>query len=536
MDTPATLRLRFAPSPTGYLHTGGARTALFNYLWAEQAKRRVGAAGSRPPQVGQPPAAPAGNDIAFILRVEDTDEQRSTEESTRAILDGLAWLGIAWDEGPDPDPAHFGESLGPHGPYFQSMRRDLHQQRIDELLAAGHAFYCPATDAEMTGPDGRKLLFSPYREASPEEQQAALERARADGHAGLPVRLKCPHGVKLAWDDVIRGAISFDSDELGDFIIRRSNGSVLYNFAVTCDDYDMRVSHVLRGEDHISNTPKQLLLYRALGWEPPVFGHVPLILGMDRARLSKRHGATRVEAYQDLGVLPEALVNFLALIGWAPKDNRELFSMDELVEAFNPHDIGTSSGAFNIDKLEHFNGQYLRALTPKQFAQRALPYLPERWVAEYGADYCARVLALYQDKLTMLAQAHDNCWYFFQDPQDRQGEETDEGAVGAGWYNDDTVAKFVTNNADAPRVLAELYAAFDSLPAAEWTVERLEHLVESFCAASGLGKGKAMQPWRVILTGDKISPGFYDLLAVLGKETVMRRTRPWVEKLAAARA
>jgi glutamyl-tRNA synthetase len=524
VNPPKPVRVRFAPSPTGYLHTGGARTALFNYLWAEQAKRREVAEGIDTSRFFAP--------TAFVLRIEDTDEQRSTEESTRAILDGLRWMGITWDEGPDPDPARFGQSLGEFGPYLQSQRRDEHQRRIESLLRHHHAFYCPATDAEMTGPDGRKLLFSPYRDASTEEQQSFIEKARAEGKPGLPVRLKCPHGLDVAWDDMVRGPISFRSDEIGDFIVQKSNGQILYNFAVTCDDSDMQISHVLRGEDHISNTPKQLLLYGALGWHPPQFGHVPLILGMDRARLSKRHGATRVEAYHDLGVLPAALVNFLALIGWAPKDNRELFSMEELIETFNPADIGKSSGAFNTEKLEHFNGLYLRALPPAQFAAKASEFLPHRWREEYGTDYCARVLALYQDKLTLLAQAHDNCWYFFQDPQHRQGEETDESAPASGWFNEDSVRKLLTENADAPRIICELLTAFEGLDAADWTAEKLEPLVDGFCERSGLGKGKVMQPWRVALTGDKVSPGFYDLLAVLGRETVLRRAKPWADRLA----
>jgi glutamyl-tRNA synthetase len=523
-DAPRAVRVRFAPSPTGYLHTGGARTALFNYLWAEQVKRREIAEGVDTSKFFAP--------TAFVLRIEDTDEERSTEASTRAILDGLKWLGLSWDEGPDPDPARFGANLGEFGPYFQSARRPEHVRRIESLLRHKQAFYCPATEEEMTGPDGKKLLFSPYRDLPEAEQQAALARAREAGKPGLPVRLKCPRGLELKWDDLVRGPISFQSDELGDFIVQKSNGQILYNFAVTCDDSDMQISHVLRGEDHISNTPKQLLLYRALGWHPPQFGHVPLILGMDRARLSKRHGATRVEAYHEMGVLPEALVNFLALIGWAPKDNRELFTLEELVEAFNPTDIGVSSGAFNIEKLEHFNGLYLRALPPEEYAARALPFLPHTWREQYGDAYCARVLTLYQDKLTMLGQAHDNTWYFFQDPEHRSGEETDEGAVGSGWYNEDSVAKFLTNNVDAPRIIGELYRAFEALSEADWTHDKLEALVDAFCTASGLGKGKVMQPWRVALTGDKVSPGFYDLLAVLGREAVLRRVKPWAERLA----
>lgn len=521
MDTSAPVRVRFAPSPTGYLHTGGARTALFNWLWA----RHTGG--------------------KFILRIEDTDEERSTEASTRAILDSLAWLGLDWDEGPDPAPARFGEHLGPHAPYFQSQREPLHLKAAEQLLLEGKAFYCPAMEAEMTGADGKKLLFSPYRDLSQDEQREAFLRAKAEGR-GLPLRFKCPRGVKLEWDDIVRGPVSFMSDEIGDFVIWKSSGQTLYNFAVVCDDHDMEISHVLRGEDHISNTPKQLLLYDALGWARPSFGHVPLIVGMDRARLSKRHGATRVEAYREMGVLPEALVNFLVLIGWAPSGssdaaNQELFSREELVRCFDPSQIGRSAGAFNAEKLHYFNGLYIRALGPDEYFARVRPFLPEAWLALRGEDYAKAVCLLYQEKLITLGEIAANAWYFFIAPQDApeaaaagsadEAGEGEEGAVAYGFTNPKAVAKHLAGNADAPRVLGDLYARLEALPAAQWTHAALEPLVEEVCAGTGLGKGKVMQPWRVALTGDAISPGFFDLLGVLGREEVLRRAKPWVERL-----
>ncbi len=511
------VRVRFAPSPSGYLHTGGARTALFNWLWAQQARRR------------EEEIRALGGDIdgpgsAFILRVEDTDENRSTEASMRAILDSLSWLGLHWDEGPDPDPARFGQSIGPFGDYFQSMRAPLHHQVIQELLHRGLAFYCPATPEEMTGPDGKKLLFSPYRELSLDEQMHRLEQAES----GLPVRLKAPRGVELKWDDLVRGEISFQSDEIGDIIIQKSSGNLLYNFAVTCDDHDMHVTHVLRGEDHISNTPKQLLIYDALGWKRPVFGHVPLIVGMDRARLSKRHGATRVEGYRELGILPEALFNFLLLIGWAPSGNdaelanKELFSVEEAIAAFNPRGIGKSAGAFNTEKLEHFNGLYIRSLSPEDFFRELLPFIPDDWISVRGEEYAVAVCALYQEKLTTLSEIEANAWYFFRDPSPPwEPGETD--------YNIDTVEKLLIGNPDAPKIIGELQSRFEQVR--DWNAAHLETLVDAFCAESGLGKGKVMQPWRVALTGDKVSPGFYELLALLGQETVLRRGGWWKQRL-----
>jgi glutamyl-tRNA synthetase len=484
-------RLRFAPSPTGYLHTGGARTALFNWLWARQSG-------------GQ-----------FILRIEDTDEQRSTEESTRAILDGLRWLGLDWDEGPDPAPERFGESIGPRGPYFQSHRSGRHRELLERLLAEGKAFYCPASAEEMTTADGGKQLLSPWRDLSAAEQQARL--ADAGGH--LPIRFRCPLGEEVAWDDVVRGPVRFLSDEIGDFIFVKSDGQPLYNFAATCDDAEMDISHVLRAEDHISNTPKQILLYRAQGLTPPDFGHAPLIVGMDRARLSKRHGATQVGAYREMGVLPAALVNFLLLIGWAPKDNKELFSRDEMIEYFNPADIGRSAGAFNIEKLHHFNGLYIRALPPEQFVEGLRPYLPPGWVEQRGEAYAQAALALYQDKVVLLSEIEQHAWYFFREP-----EEAD--------LNEQSVAKFLTGNEHAPRILSRLIAAYTTIADEQWDEQHLAPPVDALCEELGVGKGKVMQPVRVALTGDKISPGFFELVGVLGRQVVLERLSGWAGRLA----
>ncbi|MDQ3022842.1 MAG: glutamate--tRNA ligase [bacterium] len=515
MTSTTPVRVRFAPSPSGYLHTGGARTALFNWLWA----RKTG---------GQ-----------FVLRVEDTDENRSTAESTHAILESLLWLGIDWDEGPDPDPARFGESVGPHGPYFQSMRADRHRTLVMQLVEQGKAYFDPAEAEEWVDEHGKKKLFGPRRDIAIEEQR----KLREDGRA-MPVRFKCPHDVTVEWNDIIRGPVSFQSGDIGDFVILKSNGSPLYNFAVTCDDADMRISHVLRGEDHISNTPKQLLLYRALGLDAPVFGHVPLIVGMDRARLSKRHGATRCEAYREEGYLPDAMVNFLALIGWAPKDNHELFtSRTQLIEYFNPHDIVKSAGAFNTDKLDHFNGLYIRGMSPDEFFAALRPFVPQKWIDYRGDEYAKSVCVLYQEKLVKFADIVDNAWYFFEAPIEvestvavasvppsdgrKDASATDVSPTGA--YNPAAVDKLLLNNADAPTALGQLYAQFDAV--SSWDAQALEATVDAFCEGSGLGRGKVMQPWRVALTGDKMSPGFYDVLVVLGKDEVLSRAKPWVERL-----
>ncbi|MCB1186426.1 glutamate--tRNA ligase [bacterium] len=482
-----TLRVRFAPSPTGYLHTGGARTALFNYLWAK------------------------GQGGVFILRVEDTDEERSTEESMRAILDGLQWLGIMWDEGPDPEK--FGESIGPFPPYYQSMRRPLHQEYMKKLWDSGHVFYCPATAEEMTGPDGKKLTFSPYRDITREEQ----ERRLAAGEV-MPVRFRCPRDVEVSWEDAVRGKVTFSSNEVGDFVLFKGNGQPLYNFVVVCDDIDMHITNVLRGEDHISNTPKQILLHEALGHEPPEFGHVPLIVGMDRQRLSKRHGATAVDAYEEQGVLPEAMVNFLALIGWAPGDDREKMTLEEMKEAFDPHRCTKAAGAFNPDKLKFFNELYIRELSPDALLERLRRFIPPVWLEHRGEDYAKHVFTLFQEKIAYLNEMEANAWYFFRDPVEADN-------------NEKSVAKFLTENESAKQVLSEIAAGMEALGDGEWTEEKLAPIVDGFVESSGLGRGKVMQPWRVALTGDAISPGFYDLVVTLGKDTVLRRVQPWIDRL-----
>jgi glutamyl-tRNA synthetase len=299
----------------------------------------------------------------------------------------------------------------------------------------------------------------------------------------------------------------------------------------------MEINLVLRGEDHISNSPKQILLYRALGLEPPRFGHAPLIVGMDRARLSKRHGATKVGAYREMGVLPEAMCNFLALIGWAPSGhseaaNQEIFTRDELVKYFNPGEIGKAAGAFNMEKLENMNAQYIRSLSPAEFYARVRPFLSPNWLEEYGAEYTQRALALFQDKLTFLSQAQENAWYFFMRPRLEEPQADAEGNVSyVGYYNPKTVEKFLTGNDAAKGVLVNLMSKLEQVPAGDWDEGHLGPLVDAACEDLGLGKGKVMQPWRVALTGDKISPGFYDLVGVLGKDETLARVKPWVERL-----
>src|SRR6185295_3053129 len=331
-----TPRVRFAPSPTGYLHVGGARTALFNWLFAHK------------------------TDGTFVLRIEDTDRERSTEEHTKVILDGLHWLGIGWDE----------------GPYFQGASAEQHRADAERLLAEAKAYRCFCTreelDARRAEAEGAGSSFRYDRRCwrlSPDDVKTRLDQGLS-----FTIRFFVPD-EQVAWNDAVHGPIQINSQELDDFVILRSDGSAIYNLAVVSDDIAMRISHVIRGDDHISNTPKQILLYRALGHEPPAFAHLPLILGSDKKRLSKRHGAVSVTEYRDTGILPAAMRNFLALLGWSPGDGREVMTREELVAAFDIAAVNRKGAVFDEQKLEWLNSEYIQKLPGEALYDVAQPYL-----------------------------------------------------------------------------------------------------------------------------------------------------------------
>ncbi|MCD6283263.1 glutamate--tRNA ligase [bacterium] len=471
------VRVRFAPSPTGYLHTGGARTALFNWLLA---RSRGG---------------------SFILRIEDTDEERSTDESTRAILDGLRWLGLDWDEGP--------EVGGEFGPYFQSERKELHLKFADRLLKDGHAFVCNCPKDD--GPDEKPKFDENCRERPLSEQLKLLAKNPA-----LPLRLKVDRGRDIAFTDMIRGQISVSTDEIGDIVIVKSTGGPVYNFSCVIDDATMNITHVLRGEDHLSNTPKQLLIYEKLGWEPPQFAHLPLIVGMDRARLSKRHGATSVTAYRELGILPEALVNFLLLIGWAPKDDREEFTRDEMIGAFSMDGIGKSAGAFNTEKLFWFNGKQIRSLSDEEYLRHIFEFVPNEWKKAKRDDHIAKVMLLFKDRVTYFAEIEELAWYFF-----RPTEE----------YNEDAWQRIIAGSDSAEMVLKEIPAALKALP--EFDCEHIEEVMRGYAKDKGLKLKDVIQPLRVAITGDRFSPGFFEMAELLGASEIARRSSALLAKLSA---
>ena len=360
------MRLRFAPSPTGQLHVGNARTALFNWLLAR------------------------GQGGTFILRIEDTDFERSTRESERSVVEDLHWLGLGWDEGVDVG--------GDHGPYRQSERLHVYRAHAVELLAAGHAYHCFCSPEQLEADRTAALAAGQPPKYVGRCRQIAHGEARArieTGEAAV-IRFRVPDSRDVSFDDVVRGTVTFNTDVIGDPVIVRSDGVPAYNFAVVIDDALMEITHVIRGEDHISNTPRQVLIFEAFGWRPPVFAHVSLVMGPDHSPLSKRHGATSVAEFRARGYLPEALTNYLALLGWSPGDGEEIVPMDRLASRFRLQDVGHSAAVFDVDKLAWVNRHYLKAAAPDRLVQLTLPYLRQRgWLSEptsFDLEFLERVI------------------------------------------------------------------------------------------------------------------------------------------------
>ena len=466
-----THRLRFAPSPTGFLHVGGARTALFNWLFV----KKYGG--------------------AFLLRIEDTDRARSTDESTRAIFEGLTWLGLSWDE----------------DVVYQGANVERHQRDARSLVDAGKAYPCFCSPAELDerrkSAESAGTAFAYDRRC---DRLAASERESRRA-AGIPftIRFRVPSGT-TTWDDMVRGPISFPNSEIDDLIILRSDGTPIYNRAVVSDDIAQDVTIVMRGEDHISNTPKQILLYQALGATLPQFAHLPNILGADGKKLSKRHGATAVGDYQHQGILPDAMANFLALLGWSPGGDREVMTRPELIEHFAAEGLLRKPGVFDAKKLEWMNGQHLAMMS----AESLLPILSPLVVAEGLAttDQLSEQRAWWLQLIellrvrgrTTLEIVSQSIPYFRDDFV----------------YDDEAVAKQWKDRTESGRLLA---AVRDHLTAVAWEAADLERELRALADNLGLGAGKVLQPLRVALVGQAASPGIFDVLVLLGRERSLAR-------------
>lgn len=453
------VRTRFAPSPTGYLHIGGVRTALFNWLFA----RHLGG--------------------IFILRVEDTDAARSSQEYLNAILDGLQWLGLKWDE----------------GPYFQSQRMQLYREHVEQLLADGKAYRCYCTPEELE--DRRRHA----RAEGAKPKYDGRCRERTDQPTDLPaaIRFKAPQEGVTIVDDLVKGRVSFENEELDDLIIQRSDGTPTYNFVVVVDDVLMEITHVIRGDDHLNNTPRQIHLYEALGYPIPAFAHLPLILGQDRTRLSKRHGATSVSAYQEMGYVPDALVNYLARLGWSYGD-QEIFSREELIEKFSLEGVGKSAGIFNPEKLLWLNVHYIKEGDPQEIAQPLIPFLHQRGIkAELNGRLMKAVQSLQPRAKTLVEMAEMAEFYFKDDfPYDEKG---------SGKFLRPELSPFLLS------LLEELRGREDFAEA------KLEKLFRRLTEQEGLKLNQAAQGVRMALTGKTVSPGLFEVMEGVGKERVIKR-------------
>ena len=463
------MRTRFAPSPTGFLHIGGARTALFNWLYTQ----RYGG--------------------TFILRIEDTDQVRSTEESTRAILDAMAWLGLNWDE----------------GPYFQAERVNIHREMVQRLIDTGNAYYCTCTPEELEMK--RKKALAEGRK--PKYDGTCRDRGLAMSGDSV-VRFRGPEAGTTVVHDLIKGNISFNNEELDDLIIERADGYPTYNFAVVVDDAQMGITHVIRGDDHVNNTPKQIQIYEALGYEVPLFGHVPMILGSDRARLSKRHGATSVMAYQEMGYLPEALVNYLVRLGWSHGD-QEIFTMEELIREFSLEAVGKSAAIFNPDKLLWLNQHYIMDYPEERLVEAVLPFWEKRGFDVSDRPFVTKAISdLRTRSKTLVEMAEGGVFYFQKEVA----------------YDPEAAAKFLT-----PEYAGHLVAVAEGIPGlTEYTKVGLEAFLRALAEERGTKLKWIAQALRVALTGKTVSPGIDEVMVTLGKERVIGRIRRAVAQIRAA--
>ena len=476
------MRVRFAPSPTGPFHIGGARSALFNWLLA----RKTGG--------------------KLILRIEDTDLERSSRESEENIKNALKWLGIDWDEGIDIG--------GEYGPYRQTERLPIYAEYTERLLASGKAYRCYCTDQELDA-ERQKLMaegqtpryLGKCRQLTAADEAALLAEGRKP-----TVRFRVPENQDITFQDAVRGTVSFDSNGIGDYVIVKSDGIPVYNYAVVLDDALMKITHVVRAEEHLSNTPRQILLYQALGLPLPIFGHVSLILGKDRSKMSKRHGATSVEQYKALGYLPEALVNFLALLGWSPVGEQEIFSSAELIELFSLDHVAKNPAVFDIDKLNWINSQYLKRLDLGTLTDMALPHLREAGLieAELTAErkaWVTQVVGAVREYISFAAQIPEHAAVFFQDEITMENDETAD----------------VLRDPDVPQVMEAFLnklAAMDPVNG-----EQVQAALKAVGKELKLGGKKVFMPVRVALTGKMHGPELIALIPLLGAARTTARIR-----------
>lgn len=477
------VRVRYAPSPTGHLHIGNARTALFNYLYA----RNTGG--------------------KFIIRIEDTDKKRNIEGGEESQLKYLKWLGIDWDESIDTD--------GEYGPYRQSERNDLYKKYYDELLSAGKAYKCYCTEEELEqereeqSARGETPQYSgKCAHLTPEEQQKLEDEGRKPS-----IRFRVPKGEVITFNDIVKDEISFETDGIGDYVIVKKDGTPTYNFAVAADDYLMKMTHVLRGEDHISNTPKQIMIFNALGWEAPIFGHMTLIVNENRKKLSKRDESIIqfIEQYKELGYLPQALFNFIGMLGWSPGGEEEIFSKEQFIEIFDPSRLSKSPAVFDTQKLMWLNNQYVKQLELDQLVELSLPHLIKAGkVSEAASEeemgWARKLIGLHQDKMSYGAEIVELTELFFKE------EIT---------YNRE--ARNVLEEEQVPEVLTAFAEEIEKLES--FTADQIKAATKAVQKSTG-HKGKNLfMPIRVATTGQTHGPDLPQAIELLGKETILTRLK-----------
>lgn len=453
-----TPRLRFAPSPTGHLHIGGARTALFNWLLARQMKG------------------------TFILRIEDTDRERSTEEYVRSIMEGMEWLRLDWDE----------------GPYHQVERMDLYKSYIEKLLATGRAYKCFCTPEELD--ERKKVMIAAGKKAKYDGQCRKADQKQNKKYC---IRFLTEEKGSTLVKDLIKGDVLFENAELDDLVIQRSDGVPTYNFCVVIDDALMHMTHIIRGDDHLNNTPRQIQLYQALGFEPPLFAHLPMIFGQDKTRLSKRHGATSVLAYREMGYLPDALINFLARIGWSHGD-QEIFSREELIQYFSLENVGKAGGVFNQEKLLWLNAHYLKTTDDKTLVALVTPFLEGEGLPVILNDFLFKCTHAVKDRARTLIELAHSLRFFLMD----------------NIVIDEKLATKFLNEKSIP-LLKEIESRLNQISSFEEPA--IKSMIEAFLTEKGLKLGDAAQPLRVVLTGSTVSPGIFEVIHLLGKEKTLHR-------------
>lgn len=457
------LRVRFAPSPTGVLHIGGARTALFNYLFAKHNKGK------------------------FILRIEDTDKERSTKESVDAIINGLTWLGLHWDE----------------GPFYQSQRTELYKQHAEQLLKEGKAYRCYCTPEELE----LKRTKALSEKRKPIYDRTCRERTYHPEGKPYVIRFKSPMYGTTIVKDMVKGNILFNNEELEDFVIMRSDGSLTYNFVVVVDDVNMHITHIIRGDDHLNNTPKQIFLYNAFNYPIPQFAHIPLIHGTDKARLSKRHGATSVEAYREEGYLPEALVNYLVRLGWSFGD-KEVFTMQEMIDNFSFDNISKSAAIFNPEKLLWLNATYIREKSAEQLLTLLEPFIKARGLADRlnGLNRLNLLKLIDETKIRSrtLLELLDMMDYYFKDNIEYDQNAAKKLFTGEKVIHLETMMSRLSN--------------IDS-----FSKNNIEAVIKDYAAEFGLKLGDVAQPLRLAVTGRTVSPGLFEIMEIVGKEKVVQR-------------